>query len=152
MDDCLELESDPRLVAAAREFVRSRLTAWEIAELVDSAAVIVSELVTNAVLHARTVIQLRLSLERRSLRIEVFDENPRLPTTSSCPPEATSGRGLALVSALASSWGIEHSDDGKVVWAELGQPGVKDDSEDCLDLSAFGDVEEAIEEIRNSRP
>lgn len=152
MDDCLELESDPEMVTAARQFVRDRLTSWEATEHLDAAVLIASELVTNAILHARTSISLRVAVEDTAVRIEVYDENPRLPALSPCPPEATSGRGLALVTNLATSWGIENRADGKVVWALLGQASEEDHLEDCLDLSGVDDLAEAFEEIRRSDP
>lgn len=149
MDDCLEFESNPEMVVVARRFVRERLAAWEAVEHIDAAALVASELVTNAVLHARTAITLRLQLHGDTIRIEVFDENPRLPVVAPCPPEATSGRGLALISATATAWGMEHRGDGKVVWAELG-PGRVDTPEDCMDLSAVDTVEQAIDHIRTT--
>jgi anti-sigma regulatory factor (Ser/Thr protein kinase) len=152
MEDCLDLESKPELVAAAREFVRSRLTAWELADRIPAMTVIASELVTNAVLHARTSIQVRLSCTGRTVRIEVVDENPRLPTLAPAVPEATSGRGLSLVTQMATSWGIDNREDGKVVWAELGQPDTDDGSDDCVDLTGVDTVEEAIGEIHQTQP
>lgn len=149
MDDCLELESKPEMVAVARMFVRDRLSSWEANEHMHSALVVTSELVTNAVLHARTSIQVRIEVRQSVVRVEVSDENPRVPTMAPCPPEATSGRGLALVAALATSWGIEQRDDGKVVWAELGRSG-DDPSEDCVDLSGVDTVEEAFEYLIRS--
>jgi anti-sigma regulatory factor (Ser/Thr protein kinase) len=151
MDDCLDLESNPELVVAARQFVRERLAAWEATVHLDSAVLIVSELVTNAVLHARTSLQVRVEVHGETVRIEVYDENPRLPTVAPCPPEATSGRGLALVTTIAAAWGMENRGDGKVVWAELGPTG-GDDLEDCLDLTGIDTVEEAFGAIRDSDP
>lgn len=152
MDDCLELESDARMVIAARQFVRDRLAAWEATDHLEPAVLIASELVTNAVLHARTAIQLRLSVEGDQVRIEVFDENSRLPVQAACPPDATSGRGLALVSSLASSWGIEHRGDGKVVWALLGPTETEDGPDDCVDLSGVDSIAQAFEHIERSDP
>ena len=152
-EDCLDLESRAELVAAARVFVRSRLAAWEVAELTDTATVVASELVTNAVLHARTSIQLRLSWNQPVLRIEVFDENPRLPTIAPPLPEATSGRGLALLTGMATGWGIESRDNGKVVWAEIGGgplPSAGDG--DCVDLSDVNSVDEALHQVRRADP
>lgn len=151
MDDCLEFESNPEMVLAARRFVRERLRSWEAPEHIDAAALVASELVTNAVLHARTAITLRLELRDRTIRIEVYDENPRLPVVAPCPPEATSGRGLALITATATAWGMENRGDGKVVWAELG-PGRDDPPEDCMDLSGVDTVEEAFDRIRRTDP
>lgn len=152
MDDCLEFESDPAMVVAARRFVRERLAAWEAdSRYVDSAVLVASELVTNAVLHARTSVTLRIELQGSTVRIEVLDENPRLPVLAPCPPEATSGRGLALVAILATAWGMEHHGDGKIIWAEIG-PGRGDGPEDCIDLSGVDTVEQAMERIRRADP
>ncbi len=149
MDDCLEFESNPEMVVAARRFVRERLAVWEALEHIDAAALVASELVTNAVLHARTAITLRLQMHGGTIRIEVYDENPRLPVVAPCPPDATSGRGLALISATATAWGMENRGDGKVVWAELG-PGPDDTPEDCTDLTGVDTVEQAIDQIRSA--
>jgi anti-sigma regulatory factor (Ser/Thr protein kinase) len=151
MDDCLDLESDPQMVVAARQFVRDRLLAWEASEHVDSAVLIASELVTNAVLHARTAVSLRVQLSGSRVRIEVFDQNPRVPVMAPCPAEATSGRGLALITVLATTWGMENRDEGKVVWAELG-PATDDTPEDCVDLTGVDTVDEAFDHIRRADP
>lgn len=151
MDDCLYLESNPEMVTAARRFVRERLSSWEATEYLDAALLIASELVTNAILHARTSIELKLIVEDSTLRIEVYDENPRLPALAPCPPEATSGRGLALVTNLAETWGMENRGDGKVVWAVLGHVDT-DRDDDCVDLSGVNTVEQAFREIRHSDP
>jgi anti-sigma regulatory factor (Ser/Thr protein kinase) len=120
--DCLELEGDPERVAVARAFVRSRLESWEAADLIGDAEILASELVTNAVLHAHTQIRLTLTLDATTVRVEVFDADPRMPTMADCSPDATSGRGLAMVEALAASWGVEQRSNGKIVWAEIGKP------------------------------
>lgn len=146
MDDCLELECDPELVTVARAFIRDRLTSWGATEHLADALVVTSELVTNAVLHARTALTCRVEVHGDTVRIEVFDENPRLPVVAPCPPEATSGRGLALITTLASAWGMEHRENGKAVWAELG-PVSSDTPDECLDLTGVETVEEAVERI-----
>jgi anti-sigma regulatory factor (Ser/Thr protein kinase) len=78
----------------------------------------VSELATNAVLHARTPFT--VTIERAPvLRVEVHDGDPRPPHTRDYGPEAASGRGLHLVEALALSSGTVTVDGGKAVWFEL---------------------------------
>lgn len=149
MDDCLEFESDPEMVAVARRFVRDRLAAWEATDHVEGAVLVASELVTNAVLHARTAVTLRVDTDGPTVRIEVFDENPRLPVAGPCPPDATSGRGLSLIAALADAWGMENRGDGKVVWAEIGAP-EPDGPDDCLDVSGADSAEEALRQIGRS--
>ena len=120
MEDCLDLESSFEVVADARAFVRSRLTVWELSNHVDDAVLAASELVTNAVLHARSAVRLRLVTDGPALRVEVYDENTRLPVPGASGPDATTGRGIGVVSAVAASWGMELQGDGKVVWAEFG--------------------------------
>ena len=111
------------MVAVARRFVRDRLIDGDAADQMERAMIVTSELVTNAVMHARTVIGLRVAVHARLVRIEVSDDNPRHPVAATCPPDSTTGRGLALVSAMTTSWGVHDHARGKVVWAELG-PGV----------------------------
>ncbi len=120
MDDCIEFECDQRMAAVARAFVAGRLVAWEADEGIDEALLVVSELVSNAVVHARTAVQVRVLYDGAAIRLEVRDENSRLPALASCPVDATSGRGLALIGALSSSWGIELTGEGKVIWAQIG--------------------------------
>lgn len=104
----------------ARDLVTEACGRWDQPELVGPASIVVSELVTNVVVHARTMMTLRLSLRRRYLHIAVRDgsiEEPRLVDTS--PLDATGGRGIALVDAVARRWGSLPTDGGKVVWAVL---------------------------------
>ncbi len=122
LEICLDFESEPALVRVARTFVRRTLCEWELDALVDDAELVTSELASNAVLHARTEIHLTLRSDGAAwLRIEVEDDNSRMPTQLACPHDATSGRGLAIVEAVAGSWGVARNGDGKTVWAELGQ-------------------------------
>src|SRR3954452_15569854 len=105
----MDLECRPELVAAARDFVRVTLRDWELGQLADDAALVCSELVANAILHARTAIRLNVATEGLSnVRIEVYDDNSRMPSLAACPDDATSGRGLNLIAALAGTWGTEH--------------------------------------------
>ena len=89
-------------------------------------ALAVSELVTNAVLHARTRIHVRVNKIGTGVRIEVEDGNPYLPPVDAARPEdllsnsSMTGRGLALVAATCDGWGSESTDHGKVTWAEIG--------------------------------
>lgn len=122
LEACLELESDPALVGIARRFVDHTVVEWELDPIREDARLIATELVFNAVLHART--ECRLTLKSNGfdfLRIEVRDENTRMPSPAGAPQDATSGRGLEVVTALAASWGTQRDGDGKVVWAEIGR-------------------------------
>jgi anti-sigma regulatory factor (Ser/Thr protein kinase) len=113
--------------AAARAFVREVLGYWQLAlpdnTLVDRAVLLASELVTNAVVHARTELELRVELRGDLLHLAVRDGSPRLLRLVTDPVrdlEAEGGRGLWLVEQLARAWGVNrHPDGGKVVWCTL---------------------------------
>ena len=120
LETSAEFESDLTVVAVARRFVGRTLEAWRFGrEVAADAVLLTSELVTNAVLHARTGIRVVLHTDGTALRVSVFDENPRVPVYEACPAEATSGRGLSLVEGLAGAWGVDRLAEGKVVWFEL---------------------------------
>lgn len=104
-------------VALAREFTRVTLCA---SPLLEDALLVVTELVTNAVLHGRGAPLLRLRTAPARLRIEVADESPRPPKRRTSGPDG--GWGLALVELLTAEWGVVRSGRGKVVWCELRVP------------------------------
>ena len=120
------LAAQPGSVSAARRFVRASLEGSSPA-LVDDAALVVTELVANAVLHAGGPITVRIappSGAATSLRIEVADSSPVPPALREYGSVASTGRGLTLVARLAVRWGAEQPPaaggvGGKVVWAEL---------------------------------
>jgi GAF domain-containing protein/anti-sigma regulatory factor (Ser/Thr protein kinase) len=115
----LALGNEPDTVPAARHFARQSL-AGERRMTIEDAELIVSELVTNAVLHGRSPATLRVRRLPGCIRVEVEDAGRDLPVRMRTNDEAMTGRGLDMVAALASSWGVDAgSDGGKIVWAEL---------------------------------
>jgi anti-sigma regulatory factor (Ser/Thr protein kinase) len=78
-----------------------------------------SETVTNAVLHGRSEIRLTVETSTTRMRVEVGDDNNREPTRRPYDSGALDGRGMNLVDALSSAWGVEAAQCGKVVWFEL---------------------------------
>src|SRR3954447_17397598 len=106
----------------ARRFVRDTLSSWGAEEHVDTATLLISELVTNAVLHARSAPEVILVAEGAMLRVEVYDQSPILPARRHYGLQAGTGRGIVLVEEMASEWGAEATRSGKVVWFEL-RPG-----------------------------
>lgn len=104
---------------AARRFVVEMLEGWGLAALGDEAAMVVSELATNSVLHARSRFTVTISARGNVARISVRDDSDRPPVRCRVPPMAQSGRGLAIVAETSKRWGVEQLEDGKVVWVEL---------------------------------
>ncbi|MER8188035.1 ATP-binding protein [Kitasatospora sp. NPDC094015] len=113
--------ADLGAVGAVRHRLRAALSRWGVPELADTAELLTSELVTNALVHTGkgAVLDAVLTAEQR-LRIEVLDGTTRLPGRRPPTEWATSGRGLLLVEALADDWGVQLRGDGKVTWFELG--------------------------------
>ncbi len=118
-----ELAAHPGSPAQARRLTRARLTGWSVGEdTCDSAALIVSELVTNAILHtASTHIVCELHDGADLVRIAVRDEGcaPGEPHPAAARSEEEHGRGLFLVDALCRAWGAQEHGPGLLVWAEL---------------------------------
>lgn len=99
--------------------MRGILAAAGLEELEDAATLLTSELVTNAVLHARSAAELVVRVDGRRLWVGVADGMVTAPVRKNYGPQAGTGRGILLVEHVASAWGTEASDDGKVVWFEL---------------------------------
>ncbi|WP_406723764.1 SpoIIE family protein phosphatase [Streptomyces sp. GD-15H] len=110
----------PQAVGHARRFTRRTLRSWGATEDLDAALLVVSELVTNALVHTEGQVRLDLTLVGDRLRLAVADASPRSPVKpSSIGWEATGGRGVLLVEAVSAAWGTLPVSGGKQVWAEL---------------------------------
>ncbi|MFJ1528320.1 ATP-binding protein [Streptomyces mirabilis] len=112
---------EPTAVRAARHVVRDALGAWELTGLTEDAEVVISELATNAVLHAR-MDSIRVTVTRideHTVRLAVVDRSRDLPVHRSPNTEDMRGRGMSIVDALTWSWGTDRLPWGKRVWAEL---------------------------------
>jgi DNA-binding NarL/FixJ family response regulator len=108
--------------AAARRFMEETLSRWSCGELLDVVNLLVSELVTNAVVHGGSEADVSVILTPRALRVEVGDRDEFVPAAQADDDWATSGRGLALVEALSQAWGVESVEGGKVIWFEVARP------------------------------
>jgi anti-sigma regulatory factor (Ser/Thr protein kinase) len=115
----LSLPPEMHSPRAARHFVAETLARWGRYDLVDDTTLVVTELVTNAVIHARSDVTIAMSAKGGTVRIAIRDSSPALPVPRQPSAMATSGRGLSLVAAAASHWDTELVGDGKVVWVEL---------------------------------
>jgi anti-sigma regulatory factor (Ser/Thr protein kinase) len=121
----LVLDDDPRSAGVARRFLRAQLDEWEVGgDVPDTAELCLSELVTNAVIHAGTSSVLALSLEAGLLTVSVRDRGPvsaepAVRLVEDDDPLRVFGRGLQLVDALADRWGSDQDPDGTTSWFAL---------------------------------
>lgn len=99
--------------ALAREVCEDTLLPAQQRELV---VLLVSEAVTNAVLHARSEARLTITTTLTSVRVEVGDDSPEHPEVLHLGPHAVHGRGVGLLDRLATTWGVRETAVGKVVW------------------------------------
>jgi anti-anti-sigma factor len=121
--DELPLAPTATAQAAARLYVRDVLRYWRLAlpgeEVIYVAELLADELVTNAVVHARSPLRLRLELHGDLLHVAVHDRSQRRLRPVPDAPELEGGRGLRLVERLATAWGVRQHADGKTVWCTL---------------------------------
>lgn len=112
----------PESAPAARLFVLSAvMTAQDDAE--EKLATLVSELATNAILHARTPFKVKVRQDDATIRVSVSDQSPATPVRKSFGPKQPTGRGLLIVESFADRWGVSPSRDGKTVWFEIDRVG-----------------------------
>jgi anti-sigma regulatory factor (Ser/Thr protein kinase) len=120
-------QAEPERIAGARRQLRDLLHDWSDDEQVDSAVLMVSEMVTNVLVHtdgdARLVAEAAGEHGDRRLRVEVADVNDELPHRRSPGELASSGRGLVLMEVLADAWGVNPRGEGKSIWFELYESG-----------------------------
>ena len=118
--ESLRLAPHPTAPRASREFVTRTLVDWRLTRHIPAACLVTSELVTNAMIHAGTDIDLTVSEHRRAIRIGIRDHSPDLPIEGSDDVSGDHGRGVAIVAGLSSAWGVlPHADGGKTVWAVI---------------------------------
>ncbi|WP_165570405.1 SpoIIE family protein phosphatase [Aeromicrobium sp. IC_218] len=106
-------------VATARSVAAEALHRWGLEKLEDAVLLLVSEMVTNALVHARSTAHLALWQLSDAVRIEVSDDSPHEPRPRLASAEATGGRGMLLIEALSSRWGTMERREGKTVWAQV---------------------------------
>ncbi len=152
MQGSIELPDDRRSAGHARAFVAEHCGQWDLGQVCDDLTLPVSELVTNAIVHARSPLQLTVSLTERFIEVAVRDGNPRPPIIrpvridplgdidrASISPNGpvdprdpmlvvgeagsvTAGRGLLIVDAVADEWGVNELSQGKTVWFRIRLP------------------------------
>lgn len=149
----LALQAVPDSAPVARAALRELLRDTMFEPRLDDGELALSELVTNAVLHGRSPLALRLVLSDSFVRVEVRDGSPLSPSFSMLDPAAVTGRGLMLISAASDRWGVEPDAEGKRVWFELHEAGAVTALEADVDalLAAWGDdldEDPALEKVR----
>jgi PAS domain S-box-containing protein len=138
----LRLPPEPASVRRARRHLRDLLRAAGREQWADSAELALSEIATNAVLHAHTDLRLRVHVRDAEVEVEVEDGNPALPAQRRAhDAEATTGRGLELVSAVTRDCGVRPGSAGKVVWFTVADDSAEEPSEE--ELLAGWDAAEA---------
>lgn len=128
----VRLAAETASVPGARRFVTDGLVEWGREHLVDDAALCITEMAANSALHSGSpYMHIRLRDLEPAVRLSVEDDGALVPLPAVAPPpvesQGTTGRGLAIVSVLAESWGIEERVDGRRIWAELAGDGVEHD-------------------------
>lgn len=118
----VDLPRHPQAAREARHVVRGLLEKWDLFELTDDAGLVVTELVANAIEHAESGCQLVVTHFDEGVRIEVRDAGRGTPEPRPIDVTAEDGRGLLIVAALSTAWGIEDAGHGKTVWVELALP------------------------------
>ena len=112
-------DASPDAPRASRLFAMSMLEGLECRKLIDDVALVVTELATNAVVHARSAFTVTIGSSGGAVRVEVSDGSRTPPSMRTPPLRARGGRGLFLIDRVASTWGVVHTGDGKIVWAQL---------------------------------
>ncbi len=116
----VRLATGPAAAAEARRRVRSAIQSWQVPVDADTAILLTSELVTNAVRHeAGQAVMLVVTCARGQLRVDVHDTSPSWPAVADVPADAETGRGLLLVETLSDEWGFYHTPAGKAVYFML---------------------------------
>ncbi len=114
-----QLDADPRQVQRARHFVANTLDRWEQSPLADTIVLLLSGLVTNAVVHAQSAPRVSVRLLADRVHVEVTDQDPDEARALALTSDGTSGRGLAIVESLSMGWGTALLPAGKVVWFDV---------------------------------
>ncbi len=149
----LELPATTVAVREVREQLRVLLPGSPYAARLTDAETAATEIVTNAVLHGRRPITVRIDYDFTRLRIDVTDASPVSPTFSLLDPTAVTGRGLLMVSAVSDAWGVEPGEGSKTVWAEFRslRPSAEEEADVEALLDSWADeleVDPALETVR----
>jgi anti-sigma regulatory factor (Ser/Thr protein kinase) len=136
MEASTQFPTDPASVGAARAFVAEILEEWgDGVYVLETAVLLTSELVTNAILHARSPVTVAVSSRNGSVRIGVNGDSEQVPIRQVGSDALGGGRGLHVVEALADRWGTTAGESGRAVWFELASAHQQDGSADEVSRS-----------------
>ena len=125
----VKLATGPAAVPEARSEVRAAICSWEVPVDPETAILLTSELMTNAIRHeAGQTVMLVITWSLGELRVDVHDTSPSLPAVADVPADAETGRGLLLVATLSAEWGFYRTAAGKAVYFTLAyqtRPGLR---------------------------
>jgi anti-sigma regulatory factor (Ser/Thr protein kinase) len=136
------LPAHPSSVSRARRLVREHLTSTGHEHLLETAELVVSEMVTNAIVHTGTRVELAVSLDEAGLKVEVADSGAHLPMLSSYGAMSSTGRGLRLVDQLVDKWGVEARPGGKAIWFRLGRRAAPSEPVTAAEPAPRGEAED----------
>lgn len=119
MTEQVTLPATPLTVRRARQYVADTVVGMGLGRLRTTAELLTSELVTNALVHAGTEISLSISRSGDRLRVEVGDGGAMIPASAPPGHDGENGRGLQLIDAVATDWGVDPAEGGKLIWFEL---------------------------------
>lgn len=143
---------EPSSAGGARRLVTRALEEWNADELVDTCSLLVSELVTNSLLHAASDVLVHVDLDDQLVRVGVADRSTTVPVRRQYGAQAATGRGLELVEALATRWGIDTGPEGKTAWFEVSLDGsVAEEDEAAVDTPEQEDHADPLFAVRFER-
>ncbi|HEY1829612.1 MAG TPA: ATP-binding protein [Acidimicrobiales bacterium] len=158
--ETVSLDPVPTSCSHARHFVEDRLVQWQRTAFRDAAGLCATELVTNAILHARQPFVFTVRPAGEAVRIDVLDTCPRqLPITTPRQGSAldltswgTGGRGMQIIASLATRWGVTVTDEAKTVWVEVRESPTLDPPEPVMSMTRLPDPAACPEAISLAFP
>jgi serine phosphatase RsbU (regulator of sigma subunit)/anti-sigma regulatory factor (Ser/Thr protein kinase) len=140
--------TSPEVVRRVRAFLEARLQQLSLEHLADDALLVASELATNAVLHGGGVVEVEVRPVNGGVRMEIRDRSRVAPVLPAASEQSMTGRGLRLVEAVATKWGVDPRTGGKTVWAEIHESAEVAEMPSVEDLLAMWDDDLEATEIR----
>ena len=119
LQESTKLRAHASSARAARQFLRRVLGEWRCDRTLEAVLLAANELVTNAIIHAHSEVELVVRLRAQVIRIEVIDAAEQVPTPRDTRDDSMGGRGLKVLDAVATRWGVDPLPTGKRVWFEV---------------------------------